>query len=269
MSLSKIEKIALKLARQAGEIQRKKWGKKLDIRWKSVTNPVTDVDKACEALIQKTLKREFPDHALLGEETGSHGSKDAEYQWIVDPLDGTVNYSHGLPQFSLSIGVRRRGQALLGVVYAPILNELFIAKAGGGATLNGKRIRVSHQRKPMESLLVSGFSYHAKEDGENVPEWMAFIAHAQALRRLGCATLDLCWTACGRFEAFWEYGLNAWDSAAGELVVREAGGKVTHLDGRPYDIFKPGILATNGVLHDYCLDVLKRSKRIKMSWPPA
>lgn len=264
----KIMKVAEKLARDAGRIQLAKWGKKLDIRWKSPTNPVTEVDKACEALILKGIRRAFPGHSILGEETGSHGDKDAEVAWIVDPLDGTVNYSHGLPLFSVSIGVRQRGKAMVGVVNAPVMKEFYVAQAGQGATLNGRPIRVSRQSRPMEALMVSGFAYDAKATGENVPEWLAFMLRAQALRRLGCATLDYCWTACGRFEAFWEYGLNAWDSAAAELIVREAGGKVTNLAGKPFDIFKPGVLASNGLLHSHCLETLKQARKVSLVWPP-
>jgi myo-inositol-1(or 4)-monophosphatase len=265
---SKVRKLAERLAREAGAIQVKKWGKKLDIRWKSPTNPVTEVDQACEALILNGIREAFPGHSVLGEETGSHGDRDAEVAWIVDPLDGTVNYSHGLPQFSVSIGVRHKGKAMLGVVNAPVMNEFYSAQAGRGATLNGRPIRVSRQSNPMEALMVSGFAYDARETGQNVPEWLAFMGGAQALRRLGCATLDYCWTACGRFEAFWEYGLNAWDSAAAELIVREAGGKVTDLAGRPFDIFKPGVLATNGLLHAHCLQTLKKARRVRVTWPP-
>ncbi len=266
LDCKRIKKAALELARAAGEIQMRKWGKRLDIRWKGATDPVTEVDKACEALALKVVSRNFPDHAFVGEETGVHGDPASPIQWFVDPLDGTVNYSHGLPQFSVSIGVREKGRGLIGVVHAPALKETYVAEAGKGAFLNGRRVRVSRRSRPDECLLVSGFSYRARETGENTREWMEFMRGFQALRRLGCASLDYCWTAAGRFEGFWEYGLKAWDNAAGELVVREAGGKVSNLEGRPLDITKPGVLATNGLIHARCLATLKRALGRDLRW---
>jgi myo-inositol-1(or 4)-monophosphatase len=264
-------KFALDLADKMGQIQKKKWGSKLDIRFKSPTNPVTEVDHACEALALKAIRKAFPSHSILGEETGGHGAKDlsqAEFLWIIDPLDGTVNYSHALPQFSVSIGLRHRQEALCGVVHAAVQGETFSAGRGLGARLNNKPIRVSPQREPKESLFVSGFAYQSAKTGENLPEWMLFMRAYQALRRLGCASLDYSWVACGRFEGFWEYGLKAWDNAAGELIVREAGGKVTDLQGKPFDVFGNSVLATNSVLHKHCLSTLSKARKVVLAWPP-
>jgi len=271
MSTRAFKKVALEIALKAGEIQARKWGKKLDIRFKSPTNPVTEVDQACEAMALKALRRAFPGHSVLGEETGAHGAADpsqAEFLWVVDPLDGTVNYSHGLPHYSISIGLRHRGKALLGVVHAPSLRETYTAEAGKGARLNGKPIRVSRIKVPKSAIFVSGFAYASAQTGQNLPEWMLFMRQFQALRRTGCASLDYSWVACGRFEGFWEYGLKAWDSAAGELLVREAGGQVSGLKGEPLDIFKEGVLATNGLLHAQCLSALRRASRVRLAWPP-
>lgn len=268
MNTDKIKKVALEIAEIAGKIQLKKWGTTLSVKWKSLTDPVTEVDRACEEAALKLVKKNFPDHAFVGEETGIHGHKDAEVRWYIDPLDGTVNFSHGLPHFSISIGVRLRNQGLVGVVNAPVMKELYIAVAGKGATLNGKKIHVSKGSDPKKCLLVSGFAYKARETGENMREWMGFLRDFQAIRRMGCASLDFCWTAAGRFEGFWEYGLNAWDSAAGELVVREAGGRVSNLMGKRLDIHKKGVLATNGLIHARCLKVLRAAFRRELIWPP-
>jgi myo-inositol-1(or 4)-monophosphatase len=219
----------------------------------------------------KALRRAFPGHSVLGEETGAHGAGDvnqAEFLWVVDPLDGTVNYSHGLPNYSISIGLRHRGQALLGVVHAPSLRETYLAEAGKGALLNGSPIHVSRITVPKSAVFVSGFSYNSFQTGQNLPEWMVFMRQFQALRRTGCASLDYSWVACGRFEGFWEYGLKPWDSAAGELLVREAGGKVSGVAGEPLDIFQEGVLATNGLLHARCLSALRRARRVRLAWPP-
>ncbi len=268
MNCRHIKKVALELALKAGKIQKAKFRRHLNIRWKSLTNPVTEVDQACEALIAKGVRKAFPDHAMLGEEGSSFGPVDARYQWIVDPLDGTVNYSHGLPMFCVSIGIYELGKPLIGVVHAPLLGETYVAERGQGAFLNGKRIRVSRQSKPLEAVLASGFSYHAREDGENIREWQEMIRSFQAIRRMGAAALDLCMVASGRFDGFWEYGLKAWDCAAANLILEEAGGKVSNIHGKAYELGKPGIIASNGRLHAPLVRALKRALARKLVWPP-
>lgn len=269
MSVFKIKALAVKLALGAGKIQRAKWGKRLDIRWKQATDPVTEVDHASEVLIVKGITRAFPSHAILGEEGGVQGAaaKDAEYSWVVDPLDGTVNYSHALPNFCVSIGVLRRGKPVVGVVHAPALGELYVAVKGEGATLNGRPIRVSKQKEPLHALLASGFAYTARDNGENLREWVDVMRSFQAMRRFGSAALDLSWVACGRFDAFWEYGLKPWDTAAASLIVQEAGGLVSGLDGKPH---QPGtmIVASNRPLYQPLLRVLRRAQKRKLVWPP-
>lgn len=278
-----IRALALKLAEEAGRLQLKKFRTRLDIRWKGVTDPVTEVDKACEKLIVKAVRGAFPGHAIVGEEGGAQGiaAADAPCSWIIDPLDGTVNYSHGLPIFAVSIGVWEHGikapptrlrDAVLGaplvaVVHAPALGETFSAVRGEGAFCNGLPIRVSAQSKPLEAVLASGFSYTARRDGENVREWMEGVRSFQALRRMGSAALDLAFTAAGRFDGFWEYGLKPWDVAAGGLLVEEAGGLVTNLLGRPYAMGKPGIVATNRRLHKPLLAGIRRAMGRKLDWP--
>lgn len=264
----KIKKLALELAIAAGKIQMRKFRTVLDIRWKGITDPVTEVDKACEALIIKGIQKKFPGHAILGEETGAHEVAGSEHLWIIDPLDGTVNYSHGLPTFAVSIGIYHQGRPLIGVIHAPALGETFVAEKGKGAFCNGRRLRVSRQTDPLKSVLSSGFAYKARVDGENMREWMHMIRNFQAIRRMGSAALDLAFTAAGRFDAFWEYGLKPWDVAAGGLMITEAGGTLSNIAGKPYDMWKPGIVASNGRLHGKMVATLKKALKSKLTWPP-
>jgi myo-inositol-1(or 4)-monophosphatase len=268
LDCKKIKKLALELALKAGKIQMRKFRTVLDIRWKGITDPVTEVDKACEALIIKGVKKAFPGHSILGEETGIHEIEGSEFQWIIDPLDGTVNYSHGLPTFAVSIGINEKGRPLIGVVHAPALRETFVAERGKGAFCNGKRIRVSKSRDPLKSVLASGFAYQARVSGENMREWMHAVRHFQAIRRMGSAALDLCFTAAGRFDAFWEYGLKSWDVAAAGLILTEAGGRITNIAGKPYEMGKPGIVASNRLLHVKLVSMLKKALKSKLTWPP-
>ena len=283
MNAQKIKDLALDLACQAGELQARKFRKRLDIRWKQATDPVTEVDRACETLIVKGIRRAFPGHAIVGEEGGAqgHAAVGAPYTWFIDPLDGTVNYSHGLPMFAVSIGVWEHGlkspktrlrdaqvgAPLVAVVHAPLLGETFSAVRGMGAFLNGRRIRVSSQTKPLEAILASGFAYTARVSGENSREWMEVIRGFQALRRMGSAALDLSFTAAGRFDGFWEYGLKSWDVAAGGLILEEAGGLITNISGLPYALGKPGIVATNRLLHKPLLACLKKGLSRPLRWP--
>jgi myo-inositol-1(or 4)-monophosphatase len=285
MDCKKIKALALKLAVEAGKIQTRKFRSNLSIQWKGVTDPVTEVDQACENLIVAGIRKAFPDHAIVGEEGGGQqgaAQATAPFTWIIDPLDGTVNYSHGLPTFAVSIGVWERGARvkkgklsdavlgapLIGVVHAPALGDTFVAERGKGAFANGKRIHVSKQAKPLESVLASGFSYGARVSGENVREWMEVLTRFQAVRRMGSAALDLCFTAAGRFDGFWEYGLKPWDVAAGGLILEEAGGVVSNIQGKPYQMGKPGIVGTNGKLQKPLLATLKKALSRRLVWPP-
>jgi myo-inositol-1(or 4)-monophosphatase len=284
MDPKKIKALAVDLAVAAGKIQAKKFRGALNIQWKGVTDPVTEVDKACEALIVKGIRKAFPSHAIVGEEGGAQGqaTASAPFTWIIDPLDGTVNYSHGSPIFAVSIGVwesaarpakgrlydAAMGRPLVGVVHAPALGETYTAVRGGGAWVNGKRIRVSGQAKPLEAVLASGFSYQARQTGENVREWMELLTRFQAIRRMGSAALDLSYVAAGRYDGFWEYGLKAWDVAAAGLLVEEAGGVISNIQGRDYQLGKPGIVASNRKLQGAILRGLDKALSRRLQWPP-
>jgi myo-inositol-1(or 4)-monophosphatase len=217
---------------------------------------VTEADQASEKAIFKVIQDNHPDHFILSEETGEI-KQDSKIKWIIDPIDGTINFANGIPICCVSIGVEEDGKMILGAVYNPIMNEMFIAEKGKGATLNGNKISVSDKDNLLSSCLVTGFPYQYL-DSENGPLQIfeKLIRKAIPVRRLGSAAIDLCWTAAGRFDGFYEHKLQAWDSAAGFLMVEEAGGKVTDLKGNPYSPYQPGIIATNGKIHDQLLYVI-------------
>jgi len=222
-----------------------------------VNNLVTEVDHASERVIFDVIKTHYPEHHILSEESGEI-VQDSKYKWIIDPIDGTVNFAHRIPLCAISIGIEHEGRMVLGAVYNPFMNELFVAERGQGATLNDKKIQVSTKQDVMSSCLVTGFPY-TYLDMPNGPldVFDRFIRRGVAVRRLGSAAIDLCWVACGRFDGFYEHKLHAWDSAAGFLIVEEAGGKVTDLKGDPYSPYEPGIIASNGVVHDELLRWVK------------
>jgi myo-inositol-1(or 4)-monophosphatase len=215
-----------------------------------VNNLVTEADHAAEKAIIEVIRHSYPDHFILSEETGEIKSE-SEYKWIIDPIDGTVNFANGIPICCVSIGLEKNGEMILGAVYAPLLNELFFAQKGLGATLNDKRIHVSEKSALSASCLVTGFPY-SYLDSENGPlqVFEKLIRKGIPVRRLGSAAIDLCWVAAGRLDGFYEHQLQAWDSAAGFLIVQEAGGRVTDFEGNPYSVYQPHILATNGNIHE-------------------
>lgn len=250
---------AIEIAREAGELQIDKLKAARTIEYKSKFNIVTEVDKACEKLIVDFLKEKFPSHDILAEEGTDIGGRRSEWLWIIDPLDGTVNYAHRYPLFAVSIALYHKGQAVVGVVYEPNRNELFAAERGGGALLNDKPIRVSPTKDVYSSMLATGFAYNLTEvDQNNIDHFNRFIKKCHALRRDGVAAVDLCYVACGRFDGFWELFLKPWDIAAARLVVEEAGGQVSIFDGRPLDIFGDEIVASNGMIHEEMLGILRR-----------
>jgi myo-inositol-1(or 4)-monophosphatase len=238
------------LARQAGEILRAGFGKIHEIHYKGVIDIVTDVDRRSERFVLGEIRKRYPDQRIVAEESGEY-SGNGSYAWFVDPLDGTVNYSHGLPIFSISIGYMESGSMRLGVVYDPIRDECFSAERGRGAWLNGSPIRVSLESNLGQSLLTTGFPYDIRTNPDNnLDHFSAFSLHTQAVRRLGSAALDLCYVACGRFDGYWELNLASWDVAAGVLIAREAGAVVTDLDGSPDILSSPiSIAAANAQLH--------------------
>ena len=250
-------RVAVDAARAAGRLLRDEVSGVRRIAYKGApTNLVTEMDRRAEAEILERLRDAFPDDAILSEEAGAAGGRSGR-RWIVDPLDGTTNYAHGLPLFGVSIALQADGRVVLGIVYDPSRDELFVAERGAGATLNDARIRVSSTASLDESLLVTGFPYNIRQTRDtNLPEYAAFSVRARAVRRLGSAVLDLSYVACGRFDAFWELQLGAWDVAAGSLLVEEAGGLITAIDGRPLDIDTPTLVASNGLVHQEVLGVL-------------
>ncbi|MGI8996624.1 MAG: inositol monophosphatase family protein [Pyrinomonadaceae bacterium] len=250
---------AIHTAREAGRILAEKFGRvALEVSHKGDIDLVTEADLAAEQLIVERIRSYYPRHAILAEEGGAvvrEGGQD-EHKWIIDPLDGTTNYAHGYPCFCVSIALERAGEIVVGVIYDPLRDELFAAERGAGATLNGRRIRVSNVEDLNRALLCTGFPYDVRDRGDFARHFTNFIMHAQAVRRDGSAALDLAYVACGRFEGFWEEGLRPWDVAAGALLIEEAGGRVSRYDDSPYDIYAPPIMASNGLVHAQMMRVL-------------
>ncbi len=250
--------VAISAARSAGRIQQEHANRISRIDYKGEINPVTEVDLLCEQEIINRIRTHFPDHEILAEESGQSRERNA-WRWVIDPLDGTVNYAHGYPCYSVSIALEQAGQMQVGVIYNPNLDELFVAERGKGATLNGEAIHVSTIDTLLRSMLVTGFAYNiAETDHNNLDHFANFSMECQAVRRPGSAAMDLCYVACGRFEGFWELNLHPWDYGAGWLLLEEAGGKVTRFDGAPFTMGDREILATNGRVHQQMIDVLMR-----------
>ena len=227
-----------------------------------VNNLVTEADHASEKAIIDVIQREFPDHQILSEEIGKLETQ-SEYKWVIDPIDGTVNFAHGIPLNCVSIGIEWKGEVILAAVYNPHLHEFYFAEKGKGATLNDKPIHVSGESSVIKACLVTGFPYTYI----NIPNgpleiFERFIRKGVPVRRLGSAAIDLCWVAAGRFDGFYEHKLEAWDSAAGYLIVEEAGGKVTDHEGNRFSIYQHRILATNGKIHDEMIAVINNKKEL-------
>ena len=240
--------LAIKAALKSGYFIKKSVGKINTISYKGRDNIVTDIDKRSERIIIDMILASFPDHSILSEEKGRIDSSSV-YRWIIDPLDGTTNFAHAFPFFSVSIALEESGKVIMGVVYDPLRDELFFAQSGKGAYLNNKRIRVSGVKKLSASFLATGFSYGITRKDKNILNFRRLLLKTMAIRRAGSAALDLSYVACGRFDGFWEMDLKPWDSAAGYLIVKEAKGTVTKFDGSEYSIYDRNILASNGKLH--------------------
>jgi len=256
--LREVRALAERLALAAGAVQRAKLATDIEIRTKSsAIDLVTEVDRECEALIVSGLRRERPGDAVLAEEGGGGDCEDARWRWLVDPLDGTTNYAHGYPRFCVSIGVEYAGERVVGVVYDPLLDELYAARRGGGAELNGAPIRVSRETDLGNALVATGFAYDVRRSREdNLDHFVAFVKRARAVRRDGSAALDLCYVAAGRFDGYWELKLHPWDVAAGLLIVEEAGGRTSDLAGGPARRSGVECVASNGGIHDQMLAIL-------------
>lgn len=240
---------AVEAAREAGRLLRDNVDAEREISYKSSFDLVTNFDRQAQSLIFERLSRAFPDHGFLGEEDLCRTGR-SDDRWIIDPLDGTTNYAHGFPVFSVSIALESRGEVRIGVVYDPMRDELFHAVAGEGAFLNGRRIRVSAVDDLGHSLLATGFPYDVRDSASNnIDHFNNFVVLAQAIRRCGSAAIDLCYVACGRFDGFWELKLKPWDVAAGVLMIREAGGKVTDFSEGEHRLGHPETLASNGRIH--------------------
>ena len=253
---------AQEAAQAAGVLLRRHAGRPRQVRHKGqFIDLVTEVDRASEQLIHRHIRRRFPDHAFLGEEHTQDESRHAPYRWIVDPIDGTTNFVHGVPIFAVSIGVEERGRLVAGIVYDPMRREAFTAVAGGGARLNGRPMRVSRVRRLQDALLGTGFSPRFRQDpAPFLARFVDFQCVSHAVRRTGSAATSLAYVAAGRLDGFWESDVHPWDIAAGLLLVREAGGRVTDYRGRPATADTPHILASNGTLQRPMLRIVNRRR---------
>jgi myo-inositol-1(or 4)-monophosphatase len=250
---------AIEAVIRAGDAQMAHLGSSLRIDKKGAIDLVTEMDLEIERAFRAMIAERFPAHVVLGEEFEQSGDREATsgYCWVLDPIDGTTNYAHGLPIFCASLALEIDGQAVVGAVYDPNRRELFTAERGHGAWLNGAPLRVSSAAALIDSLLVTGFPYNVHRDSSELIELFGeFISRARAVRRLGSAALDLCYVAAGRFDAFWEHKLQPWDVAGGALIVQEAGGRVTTIDGGPFRSRAGSILATNRQIHSAMLDTI-------------
>jgi myo-inositol-1(or 4)-monophosphatase len=237
------------IAREAGGLLMGHFRQKVKIEYKGSADLVTIADRQSEALIRERIQREFPAHDVMGEE-GTRIETGSEYKWYVDPLDGTTNFAHGYPVFCVSLAVEYRGQRVAGVVYDPTRDEMFSAARGSGAQLNGEAIHVSSTARLAESLVGTGFPSHKRHKNPNIYFYHQLTLRSHGVRRAGSAALDLCNVAAGRYEGFWEFNLNPWDTAAGVLLVEEAGGRVTDFAGGPFQIDSRETLASNGLIHE-------------------
>ena len=255
---SSIKDTAIEAARAAGAILQERARLGFRIEHKNAVNLVTDADTQAEQAIIERIREAHPEHQILAEEQGIVVQNDSPYKWVIDPLDGTTNFAHGFPTYCVSIGVEYQRACILGVVFDPTRQELFVGETGGGAFLNDQPIRVSQTASLNAALVVTGFGYDIRETSNNNLDYFArFALRAQGVRRMGAAALDLCYVASGRLDGYWELKLHPWDTAAGVVILEEAGGQVTDLQGNPYSIYGTGIVASNGQFHNEMVDVLR------------
>jgi myo-inositol-1(or 4)-monophosphatase len=259
--VSDILQIVEMIAHQAGAVLMQGYGNVRHIQQKGVIDLVTEFDGRSEDVIVSALQQRFPDHAILAEESG-HNNKVSEYQWVIDPLDGTTNFAHGIPLFSVSIALLRNNSPLVGAAYDPFRNEMFSAELGQGATLNNHPIHVSPQTDLGQAVISTGFPYDLRTNPRNnLAQFVQFQLRTQAVRHLGSAALDCAWTAMGRLDGYWEFGVKPWDIGAGALIVREAGGRVTPIVGDEDFLSNDSILVSNGLLHEQMLRILSESSQ--------
>ncbi|MGE5341015.1 MAG: inositol monophosphatase family protein [Candidatus Omnitrophota bacterium] len=259
MDNQKILRVSLEAAEAAGKYLKKFYGGRPQVEFKGEVNLVTQCDRESQEIISGIIKKHFPTHSILGEED-LNVENDKTFLWVIDPIDGTINFAHSLPLFSISIAFMLEGQTQVGVVYVPLLDEMFHTIRGSGACLNRKPIAVSGEHEMVKCLLATGFPYDRQtSEQNNVNHFNQFILKCRDIRRMGSAAIDLCYTAAGRFDGYWELKLYPWDTAAACLMVLEAGGMVTDFSGNPFDPFMKECLASNGQIHAEMLDILHRS----------
>jgi myo-inositol-1(or 4)-monophosphatase len=257
--MTELKDFAINMARDAGNLLKEKFNSKHEIYYKGEINLVTEADKMSEDLIIAAISSNFPDHGILSEESPAQNSQ-ARMRWIIDPLDGTTNYAHGYPVFCVSIALEKEGVIVLGVIYDPLRDDMFVAERGCGAYLNGKKMKVSKTATLSRSLLATGFPYDIRVSKDNNLNYFNLMAmEAQAIRRAGAAALDLAYLACGRFDGFWELKLMPWDMAAGCLMVEESGGVISDMSGGKGNISSPNVLVSNGLIHEQIISVFKRN----------
>ncbi len=251
------------IAKEAGEIIREGFGKNFSFEYKTnESNIVTEIDQAAEKTIIDFVKKEFPYHSIIAEESGRKESA-SDYRWVIDPLDGTTNFAHGLPIFSVSIGVQKKGETIHGVVYDVMRDVLYAADRGAGSYANERRLAVTGEDKLARALVATGFPYDIAENPLNAIEILGeFLRTSRGIRRLGSAAIDFGYLAEGAFDSFYEVHLQPWDMCAGILIVTEAGGKVTDFTGKPADIFTPHVLSSNGAIHDVMLEVIGKFAKL-------
>lgn len=263
LDISECAELGEAVAREAGRILMKHYRTDFSVAHKGTVNLVTEVDLAAEEWIVSRIRGAFPSHSILAEENHSHVPAGGGVRWIIDPLDGTTNYAHGYPAFSVSIGLEVDGALEWGSVLDPVRDELYTARRGGGAFCNGVPLLVSSVPELNAGLLATGFPYDIRTDSRtNLDNFCAFALKTQGLRRSGSAALDFCSVAAGRLDGFWELKLNAWDCAAGYLIVREAGGTVTNFGGGFGTIYDREVVASNGLIHEQMLVVLENTKKL-------
>jgi myo-inositol-1(or 4)-monophosphatase len=249
---------AVELARAAGDVLKYYAGREKHVESKGRANLVTIADKESEALIIDGIRKRYPQHAILAEESGLTAPGAGEGKWVIDPLDGTTNFAHQYPFYCVSIAFERDNQIFCGAVYDPVRDEMFSASQGGGAFVNGQRLTVSDVPRLQDALLLTGFPYNLRERIDSVvAQFRAFLIESQAVRRGGSAALDLCYLALGRCDAFWEINLHPWDTAAGAIIVEEAGGRLSDFSGEPFSIYLKQIVASNSRIHDELISILQ------------
>jgi myo-inositol-1(or 4)-monophosphatase len=266
-TVSDILPIVEAISRQAGALLMQGFGHVRHIHQKGVIDLVTEFDKRSEDVILSSIQQEFPDHAILAEESGHHHTV-SEYQWVIDPLDGTTNFAHGIPIFSVSIGLLKNNSPVVAVVYDPFRNEMFSAEAGHGSFLNHHPIHVSSQTDLGHAVISTGFPYDLRTNPRNnLAQFVQFQLRTQAVRHLGSAALDCCWTAMGRLDGYWEFGTKPWDVGAGALIACESGGRATSVDGGEDFLSNESILVSNNLLHEQMLRVLREGSEAPLPQP--